>query len=48
LTEDFISNNEARTIRVNVCTPIEKFSGGLEAIQNDNGLAKGIQIQNIF
>jgi hypothetical protein len=47
-TEDFMTNNDARPIRVNVCTSIEKFRGRLEAIQNDNGLAKGIQVHYVL
>ena len=47
-TEDFIRNNETRAIGGNICAPIEKFSGSLEAIKNENGLAKSIQIHDIF
>ena len=47
-TEDFIRDNKTRAIRGHVCAPIEKFSGSLEAIKNENGLAKGIQIHDIF
>ena len=47
-TEDFIRNNETRATRGHVCAPIEKFSGSLEAIKNEDGQAKGIQIHDIF
>ena len=41
-------NDNARAIRINVCAAVEKFKSGLEAIQNDNGPAKGMQTQYIF
>jgi hypothetical protein len=47
-TEEFMGNNKARTVRVDVRTPIEEFEGNLEAIQDKNGLAKSIQIHHVF
>jgi hypothetical protein len=38
----------ARAIGVDVCTPIEKFRGRLEAVKNDNGPAKGFQKHDVF
>ena len=46
--EDFISNNLARAIGIDVCTSIKKFRGSLKAVKNNHGLAKGIQIHDIF
>jgi hypothetical protein len=43
-----MSNDESGTIRIDLCTPIEEFEGGLEAIQDDNGLAEGIQVHYVF
>jgi hypothetical protein len=43
-----MSNNEAGTIRVYIRASIEKFGGSLQAIEDDNGLAKGIKIHDIF
>jgi hypothetical protein len=47
-TEDFISNDLTRAIRINVCAPIEKFRGDLEIIDNDHGLTQNIQIHEFF
>jgi hypothetical protein len=33
---------------VDLCTPIEEFEGGLEAIQNNNRATEGIQVHNVF
>jgi hypothetical protein len=43
-----MSNNEARTIRVDIRASIEKFGGSLQAIEDDDGLAKRIEIHDIF
>jgi len=43
-----MSNNLARAIRRNVCAPVEKFGGSLEAINDDYGPTQSIQIHKIF
>jgi hypothetical protein len=46
--EDVLSDNETGAIRVNVCTAIEEFEGSLKAIYDNDGLAKGVQIHEMF
>ncbi len=41
-TEDVTCNNETRTVGINVCTLIKELEGDLEAIQDNDRLAKGI------
>ena len=43
-----MGNNEARAIRVDVCPSIKELEGRFEAIENDDGLAKGIQVHHLF
>jgi hypothetical protein len=43
-----MSNNEGRSIRVNVCTAFKEIEGSLEAIKNNEGFAKGIHIHDVF
>src|SRR5260370_10823529 len=47
-TEDLRSDNETRAAGINVCTPIEELEGCLKAVQDNNRLAKGIQIHHMF
>jgi hypothetical protein len=47
-TEDVERDNETRAVGINVCTPIEELEGDLKAIQDNNRLAKGIQIHHMF
>jgi hypothetical protein len=46
--EDVSSDNEPRAIGVNFCTAIEEFEGSLKAIYDNNWLAKGVQIHDMF
>jgi hypothetical protein len=46
--KDFISNNEARTIRVYACTPVKEIRSRLETIKDENRLSKSIQIHHIL
>ena len=43
-----MSNDQARTIRVYVCTPIKKIISRLETIQDKIGLSKGLQVYYIL
>jgi hypothetical protein len=43
-----VTNNEARAIRVNVCTTFKEIEGSLEAVKNNEGLAKGIHVHDVF
>jgi hypothetical protein len=43
-----MSNDGTRAIRIDACTPIEKFEGSLQAIYDENRLTKGIQIHHMI